>query len=361
MTKIALLNDIHQGARNNSQTFAKYFSKFYSEVFFPYIDEHKIDTVVILGDIFDVRKTLNVQAAQRSNAELFKPISDRGITAYYMVGNHDMYYSADLSVNTMRAMYDGRMLSGMNIIDEPTEVEIDGTKILMTPWIASGNYAKTFRMIKETKASILFGHLELAGYEMYRGNFIEHGMDSAPFEKFDVVLSGHYHHKSSQGNIHYLGTQFEITWADFDDTKGFHIFDTDTRELKFIQNPHRIFHKVYYNDTKWKSVDAMLDSLDVSLYAGCYVKMVVEKKTNPYWLDMFFDKLEKSDIVNLQIIDESLNQLYTEFQEEAGSLDDTMAILNKYILGLDLEQNKESLETLMRGLYDEANSLVEQS
>ena len=31
--------------------------------------------------------------------------------------------------------------------------------------------------------------------------------------------------------------------------RGFHIlFDTETRELEFIQNPYEMFHKIYYDD-----------------------------------------------------------------------------------------------------------------
>lgn len=359
MARIACINDIHFNARNNSQIFANYFNKFYKE-FIEYVIKEKIEYVCILGDITDVRKTVNFLAAMRLHSDLLKPLSDAGIKVIAMIGNHDSYYTAELSVNSMRALYQDRELPGLSIIDVPTEINIDGCDLLLLPWIASGNYAETMRKVKETRAQVCFGHFEFAGFEMYKGNYIEHGMDHTLFQKFDIVLSGHYHHKSTQGNVHYLGTQFEITWADFDDTKGFHIFDTSDRSLKFIQNPHRIFHKVYYDDSKFKRAEDMLASLDTEQYAGCYVKLVVVNKNNPYWFDMFFDKLEKSEIVNLNIVDETLNHIYAEFNEEEGSLDDTITILNKYIDGLDMDANKESLEGLMRSLYNEAQALTEQ-
>lgn len=360
MAKILCLNDLHFNARNNSQIFANYFNKFYQNVLFPYIDEHKIEYVCILGDITDVRKTVNFLAATRLHRDLLKPLSDRGVKVIAKIGNHDSYYTAELSINSMQALYGDRELPGLTIIDGPTELNIDGCDILMLPWICSSNYAETMRKVRETRAQICFGHLELAGFEMYRGNFIEHGMDAALFQKFDMVLSGHYHHKSTQGNIHYLGTQFEITWADYDDTKGFHVFDTTDRSLTFVQNPNKIFHKVQYDDTKFSTLEDMMATLDTEQYAGSYVKLVVNQKTNPYWFDLFFDRLEKSEIVNLQIVDETLQHIYSEFQDTEGSLDDTITILNKYIEGLDLEANKDTLEGLMRSLYDEAVSLTEQ-
>ena len=51
--KIAIITDQHFGARNDSTHFLDYFKRFYSEVFFTTLDEHKIDTVLILGDTLD--------------------------------------------------------------------------------------------------------------------------------------------------------------------------------------------------------------------------------------------------------------------------------------------------------------------
>ena len=44
--KIALLNDTHFGARNDSLIFDDYFFKFYEDIFFPYLKEHNIKTLI---------------------------------------------------------------------------------------------------------------------------------------------------------------------------------------------------------------------------------------------------------------------------------------------------------------------------
>ena len=69
------------------------------------------------------------------------------------------------------------------------------------------------------------------------------------FKRFEKVISGHFHKKSDDGHIYYLGTQYEIMWSDYN--KDFHIFDTETRELERIENPLKIFKKFMYDDTKY--------------------------------------------------------------------------------------------------------------
>ena len=44
--KIALLNDTHFGVRNDSPAFIKYQNRFYDELFFPYIKENNINTLI---------------------------------------------------------------------------------------------------------------------------------------------------------------------------------------------------------------------------------------------------------------------------------------------------------------------------
>ena len=72
---------------------------------------------------------------------------------------------------------------------------------------------------------------------MDRGLECRDGMSPKPFERFEMVLTGHFHAKSQKGNIHYLGAQMEFYWNDCGDKKYFHVFDTNTRELEQVVNP----------------------------------------------------------------------------------------------------------------------------
>ena len=79
--KIALVTDLHFGARNDSTKVAKHQKKFYDEVFFPYLKEHNIDTIVDLGDTFDRRKYISFTSLKSATEMFFNPLKDNNITS----------------------------------------------------------------------------------------------------------------------------------------------------------------------------------------------------------------------------------------------------------------------------------------
>jgi len=349
MTKIALITDSHWGCRNDSPVFAKHISRYYKNVFFPYLEEHGINYVVHLGDIVDRRKYINFVTAKNLDNDFIEPIYKNKLFLHAIIGNHDTYFKNTNEINSMNVLY--RNNAHFNYYSEPTEFSIDGCKILFMPWICSDNYEQCMSAIEMTDAQVLFGHLELNGFEMYKGSPNNHGFDPKLFDKFDIVCSGHFHHKSSKGNINYLGAPYEMTWSDYDDPRGFHVFDTSTRELTFIQNNDKIFHKIFYNDADSDYMEIV--NQDFSQYVDCIIKVVVKQKTNLHMFDLFIDKLEKAGVADLQVVEDHLNlnlELDDDLLEEA---EDTFSLLNKYASQVSKSDN-EQLTLLLQELYNEA-------
>lgn len=349
--KIALITDTHFGARNDNVAFGNYFKKFYDTVLFPYIDEHKIKTIIHLGDIVDRRKFINFLSARRLREDLIAPAITRGIDLHMLIGNHDTFFKNTNDVNSMQELY--AYCEKIKFYARPEVCNFDGCNIALIPWICPENEKETMNLINTCNADILFGHLEVSGFEMYKGGLlIEDGLNRSVFEKFDLVCSGHYHHRSTQGNITYLGTAYEITWSDYNDQKGFHVFDTDTRLLTFIPNPHRMFFKVYYDDLN-KSMDEAIVH-DFSSLRDAFVKVIIKNKTNPYWFDLFIERLEKSGIQNLQVVEDHLNLNLEADETIVNEAEDTLTILNGYIDQLDLKHNKQEVKNVLHQLYSEA-------
>ena len=348
--KIALINDTHAGARGDDPRFNEFFFKFWEGTFFPYLEEHGIQKIVHLGDVVDRRKFISFVTLNSWRKRFFDVLEQKNISMDVIVGNHDVTYKNTNEINAMTELFD--RYNNINVYTEPVMNEYAGTNIALIPWINSSNYEQTLQFLKDTPAQVCFGHFEIAGFEMDRGNVCHTGMDKSTFDKFDVVLSGHFHHKSSNGNITYLGNQYEITWADYNDQRGFHVFDTETRELTFVPNPHRMFHKLNYDDgtqdyESWKAYD-------YHNLKDCFVKIVVLNKQNPYLFDNVVDNLYKAGVGDLSIVEDFTDVALEDDQELVDQAEDTMTILSKYIDNLPLNVNNDKLKTLMRELYVEA-------
>jgi len=339
------------GARNDATAFHDYFERFYSNIFFPYLEENNITEVIQLGDLFDRRKYINFLTLSRSRSYFFNVLRERNINLGIFVGNHDTFYKNTNEINSPHLLLGE--YKNINVYSDYTEVVYDGVPIALLPWVNSSNETSVLESIKNTKAQILFGHLELAGFEMYRGVFHDHGMSANVFDKFDIVGSGHFHHRSSRGNIHYLGTPYEMTWSDFNDTRGFHIFDTETRELQFIANPYRMFNKIHYDDTDKLQHEIM--DVDLDQLRNTFIKIVVHNKNNPYWFDMLVDMLEKTGIADIQIIEDHLNLNLEDDSDIIDEAEDTLTILRKVVDNIDTKNvTKKDLDLFLTSLYNEA-------
>ena len=344
--KIALITDIHIGARNDSLIWDDYAQKFWNDVFFPYIDKHNIKTVFDLGDTFDRRKYINYNILSRSTNYLFKPMMDRNLDVHIIAGNHDVSYKNTNEVNSPDLLL---KKFGFNCYHEATEKEFDGLKVAFLPWICSDNYQESMAFIHNTNSLFLFAHLDIAGFEMNKGGSVStHGFDKNIFAKFDTVVSGHFHTKSKQGNIFYLGTPYEMTWADYNDPKGFHIFDTETKKFEYIRNPNTLFKKIYYSDVN-KNLEDLLKVEDIQ---GSYVKVIVKDKSNPYWFDMYLDALEKMNPAQLQIVEGSI--FVDEDEEIIEGCEDTLTLLRKYCSQIETQVDKKKLDVFVSNLYSEA-------
>jgi DNA repair exonuclease SbcCD nuclease subunit len=349
--KIALITDTHWGVRNDNVAFMDNSKKFLDDIFFPYLDQHNITTICHLGDLVDRRKYINYNTALRLRQDFLGPIFERGIALHIIAGNHDTYFKNTNRVNALDELVRHRY--NVNVYDQiPREVEFDGCTVLMLPWICDENREICLQKVRTTPASIVMGHLELAGFEMYRGSMVSHGDDRSLFDRFNMVLSGHYHHRSSDGTIYYLGSHAEFTWSDYDDPKGFHVLDTDTRKLEFIKNPFSMFEKVWYNDT---TPGKEPQGIDLSGLKGKIVKVIVTSKSNPYLFDKFIEQIEKVGALEMQIVDDHMNLGLVDDDDIVNEAESTIDIFKTYISGMEVQNvDKRRLENTITELYNEA-------
>jgi DNA repair exonuclease SbcCD nuclease subunit len=350
MSKVAIITDQHFGARNDSTLFLDFYEKFYKDTFFPTLVKEKIDTVLILGDTFDRRKYVNFFSLKRAKQMFFDPLFHLSIQVHMLAGNHDTYFKNTNDVNSVDLLL-GEYGINLNVIDHPAEIYVGPHKICMMPWICPENYDDSMQTLKDTDAKFCMGHFEIAGFAMYRGMPSEGGLDRGIFRKFSHTFSGHYHHKSSSDDIYYLGNPYELTWQDYNDSRGFHLFDLDTHQLEFIENPNKMFHRISYDDKEQTIKE--IDNMDLKPYTNTYVKVVVINKNNPYLFDKFMNNLYNVNPADITIVED-----FTELEDGEDVVDeaeDTLTILNKYVDGITEESiDNGRLKTLLKELYVEA-------
>lgn len=346
--KIVLITDTHWGVRNDNVAFLDNSKRFLDNIFFPYLEQQSITTVVHLGDLVDRRKYINISTANRLRNDFLDKLKPYDV--HLIAGNHDTYFKNTNNINALREIVDGKY--NFKIYDMyPTEVNFGGTSILLIPWICDDNRQRSLEIISESRSQITMGHLELQGFEMYKGSLVSHGDDPSLFGHFDMVLSGHYHHRSSSGNVFYLGSHAEFTWSDYGDPKGFHVLDTETKELTFIENPYNIFKKIWYDDL---TKDYMNESIDYSEVKDCIVRVVVTNKTNPYMFDMFIEKLENSNPISIQIVEDHLNLNVEDDETIIDEAESTLTIFKKYIDANEISVDKNKLVETITELYNDA-------
>ena len=346
--KIAIITDQHFGARKNSKLFHDYFLKFYNDIFFPTLEREGITTVIDMGDTFDIRKSIDFSALQWAKENYFNRLEQMGITLHSIVGNHTAYYKNTNEVNAVDLLL--REYNNIVTYSETTSIEIGGLNILLVPWINKENEDISVALIKKSLAPVCMGHLELNGFRATPGHMMEHGMDWSIFKKFKKTFSGHYHCRSNQDNIYYLGNPYEMFWNDVnDENRGFHLFDTETIEHIPVNNPYRIHKIIYYNDQDYQLFDAR--ELENKI-----VKVVVRNKSDTKKFEKFIDKLYNANVAELKVVENFGLQESEEF--EAFESEDTLSILNRYVEESEINLDKSIIQKMIHDVYREACELV---
>jgi DNA repair exonuclease SbcCD nuclease subunit len=279
-----------------------------------------------------------------------EPMKELGITMDIIPGNHCVYYRNTNEINSLKELLHG--YDNINVIEEPEIKIFDDVKIMLLPWLNAQNYSTFMDWLSKKDADILYGHLELSGFEMYKGSSSNTGINPEVFSKFSQVWSGHFHHQSKRGNIHYLGSPMEFTWQDYNDPRGFHIFDTETKDLTFVQNPYRMYEKFYYSDETLEEQEK-IRNLDTSQFANKILKLYVTKKKSPALFEWFIDKIYKENLIDFTIMEDFsvVERSEIDMSDEEMTTKD---LIYNYVDTIETSMDKTKIKNIMNNLYVEA-------
>jgi DNA repair exonuclease SbcCD nuclease subunit len=352
--KVIFLGDTHFGCRSGSMSLHNRFELFYDNLF-EYMKTNNIDTIIQFGDIFDQRRGIGYAILQKIKKIFFDKLREHKFNLYILLGNHDVTFKNTLTVNSPSLLLNE--YANITIMDEPTNLKIGNSEFTVIPWICEENEIDCLTAIDKSKAKYCLGHFELQGFEMHKGIVCEHGTPKELFWKFDHVYSGHFHHISSKDNVTYLGTPYQLTWADYGDERGFYIFDTDKGTTEFIENPFKNFHKINYNDKDNAYTEEMLDKADFSVYNQTYVKVIVTNKSNLYLYDKFIEKLEAAGAI-AHAVEDHFNKNVVISDDDTDQTEDINEFFKIVADRYSEQLNPKTLNAYMLSLYNEAINMV---
>jgi DNA repair exonuclease SbcCD nuclease subunit len=354
LAKVLFLGDTHFGISDGKPLMHAYFSRVYKDWLFPLCEERGIMEIYQFGDLYDKRKGVDSFSATESKRYFFEPLEDAGIKFTALIGNHDSFFKESIEVNSPDLLLNDFRASGcVDLVQAFRTVRIGTTTVDIIPWICRDNEEEIAAYMKLSESEYCFGHFEIEGFAMYKGVEAQHGLSRDLFKKYTKVYSGHYHTRSEDGNIVYIGTPCEMTWNDYDDPRGVHIWDSDTGEIEFIECPITLFDKVVYDEDK---IDfKKTPNIDVK---DKFIKLIVENRTDFKKYDKFVTALNEMGPHDLKIIEDLSN--FTDdvvIDTDKLDLDDTPTLLRNYVDTVDTDLDKDRLKRELNLLYIEAKAL----
>lgn len=314
MCKYLIIGDTHCGAKASSKLYHEVIFKFFNYVI-DYCQQKGIKKMIHTGDFFDNRKTLSLSTIELASVTLGPLINDYFDESYIIIGNHDIYYEKSLEPTSLSLL---RAFPKINIIDSPKKID----NIALLPWLFD----------EFPSADILIGHLDINGIRMNSSGSVSkgHKYNTSDFSNYKMVISGHYHTPGIYGNIQYVGTPYQLTFGDVNSTRGFHILDTDTLSLEFIEfteYPHHILVK----DT---------DDININDITGNNVKLIF---TDDYGIDKnseIINKIKDMNPASFSYTRFGIQETFTEdeLSESDEDLMDNIEILISFISKSDLPE-----------------------
>jgi len=366
---IPFITDTHFGSKSFSKPVFETMIGFFEKQFFPWCLKNNIKNVIHCGDLVHNRNMIDLWINQQIKERFFQWFEDNGVNLHVLVGNHDMYYKSSLEINYLAK--NTSEFERIHVYGDQKKIKIGKYTFLMVPWIIDNS-----KFNFQDSADICCGHFETIGFKMTGSQIAQEGFHLDAFDKFKHVLTGHFHIKSKQKNVRYIGTQYPITWNDYGETKGFYVLEDDFK-LKYIENKVTPkFLKLYYDEfdgnqtievagVKKRSRIEVSKEEAIELVSNNYCKIITKNIQHQLDFDVLFQSLVavscddyKIETVDSNEIIESfdISEIEAQIQEEA----DTVETVTTYLTGMTFEKDidKNYLINLFTELYKESSEKV---
>lgn len=344
--KLAIIGDVHISLGGSNQNNIQNINDFFQKCLFPYIKDNGITTILQTGDLFHSRSANSNIAIANSKDVFFDYMEKNSIEFHVIVGNHDMFYLQKISPNSLETYL--AEYSNISIYTKPETKKIGEIEVDFIPWICDENKEDILKFIKNTKSKYCICHPEINGFEMSKGHLCENGLDRGLFSNYDMVWAGHFHSQSKSGNIHYVGSPTQHNYGDVGESRGFHVFDTETKTMEYIENPYTLYEKIVYTD----SIDSNKE-FDVE---NKYVRIILPEEYDEEKYQKFLKNIWAKSPIDVKATEskkamESVDISLDEIENSSFSMID---FISDYVLKNSPELEKDEITSLVKDLYNDA-------
>lgn len=347
MGKFWIISDTHFGVKNNSKKWEELMQHWMDKFFFPLLEEHANpdDVFVHCGDIFDNRQSIGLSTMSMC-ISFFEKLTKYFSDIYILCGNHDAYYTTKNDIASIDCL---KHISKIHVIKKPTQKEIFGKNVMFVPWMEDEN---TFKKVCSIKANIdiWFCHAEFSGCTMNSSGTKSESNLNIP--NMSHIYTGHIHHRHKYKNVTYVGSPYQLTQNDRNNSKCVWTYDPIMQnEQTYLNTFSPEFIRIKYQDVcdmsfrefkqlcKNKFVEIETDG---ALMAKCrFQKLLSLVNENDNILDLSFCPVNKESTVseNINISDcTTISEMLEKYVNEMIVCDpqikkSVLAISKKLIYG----------------------------
>lgn len=349
MSKVALITDMHMGVHKSSPIFLKSQIAFFKNQFAPYLKANGIETIFMLGDLFDNRQAINVYVYN----EVYKLFDEilRDFKIHVICGNHDIFYKTTVSVNSLKFL---NLFDNVKVYEDVELLNIENRGILMVPWQVDNTEFRNRIANKNIHCDVCMGHLEVVGFKMTndRSDACAAGIPSQVlFENYSLTFSGHFHHRSKKtfgdSVIQYIGNPFHLTRHDIGEDRGFCILNLEDLSYEFVTNSESLRYVEIQYPNAFTEKDIAGNVVDVNVvYDENYNEDLVQKYLNA------IEKMHPAFAPNLKIQNNLKTEGEIEFKQQS-----ILELFKEFVQSINTIENKDEIYSLLIEVYNNCKSV----
>ena len=300
--KQLLIGDCHFGTSSNSVVWLENQLKFFNTQFIEVLDNKEIDRIVFLGDLTDIRYSINQQVGIELK-HLIRELSNKypNKEFFFIAGNHDYYSPLEEfhEYNSYELMFGEEFIQvhpNIRIINNEPYYDNEGN--LYLPWYYTENFQHFSDLlysinVKEIKN--IFCHDDLMKWDYSRTSLFGDAK----------VWSGHIHNAKiyDNQNLIQVGSMFSFNFSDVNTTKHMYLIDGNEliEKIENVVTPRfrRFFNDEIFDLTEedFKNAYVQLCIFNTNINKLKYIERIKEIKSNYAQYN-----------VRIQVIDNSMGE-----------------------------------------------------